>query len=301
MSQPKFKKKRRNVIRGAKSIKGMSYDVCWCNGKIQPILAANISVANIEYSYGFGVYETMRVIDDAAYFLREHIQRLKNSAKIIGLAHEYTEEELVNAIKELITAITATEAYNLKIVLIGGKSASQGSLCIFAAAPLFTDRKMYRDGVTVMSAEYERPFPNAKTLSMLQSYLAYKKARERGCYDALAIDRNGCITEGTRTNFFLVKKNSIFTATKEKILDGVTKKIVLHLASQNGFIIKEKNIRLRDIANYDGAFLTSTSSKVIPIKKIDEVVFVTIPESIQKIGKMYNEYLERCGGVSGVD
>jgi branched-chain amino acid aminotransferase len=264
------------------------------NGQIKQISEATVPALNIEYAYGFGVYETIRVHNGTAYFAKEHIERIIASAAIIGLEHIFNAAKIKSYIEDLIKQLNLG-TYNLKVMLIGGKTKEDSLLYILPVLPLFPARKLYSTGVSVTTANYERPFPNAKTLSMLPSYLAFKKAREGGYYECLAINRDGFITEGTKSNFFLVKGNTIFTPTEDKILNGVTKRIVLDLALQLNFTIQNKNVRLDDISNYDSAFLTSTSSKVMPINKIGDYPY-KIPEIVHQLQFKYDEYLKASRG-----
>ncbi len=264
------------------------------NGRILPIEQAVIPLSNIEYSYGFGVYESLRVTNGTVYFIKDHIERLMESAKIIGIAHLFDEESIKNSLLNLIKDYK-TETFNLKILLIGGNTKEKAMLNIFCLNPLFPDKKLYRDGAEFITYNYERPFPHAKTLNMLQSYLAYKKAKESGAYDALLINQNGFITEGTRTNFYTIKDKTIYTPFEKDILFGVMRKATLKVALKNNYKIVEKNIKLEDIKSYDGAFVTSTSAKIIPIKSIDENN-LNIPDSLRELMKLLNDFLTNCGG-----
>jgi branched-subunit amino acid aminotransferase/4-amino-4-deoxychorismate lyase len=178
------------------------------NGKILPIEQAVIPLNNIEYSYGFGVYESLRVNNGTVYFIDDHIERLMESAKIINLKHSFDEEFIKKSITDLIHDYK-TETFNLKILLIGGSSKEKAILNIFCLNPFFPDKKLYREGAEFITYQYERAFPHAKTLNMMRSYLAYKKAKESGSYDTLLINNEGYITEGTRTNFFCIKDKTI--------------------------------------------------------------------------------------------
>ena len=265
------------------------------NGKVFPIKKANISVLNIEYQYGFGVYETVRVNDSIPFFLPQHMNRLMGSAKIVGVAHPFSEKELIRYTEKLIKKLKE-KTYNLKFILIGGDQKEASLIYIFPSCPLFPNKKMLKNGASVVITNFERIFPQAKTLNMLQSYIAYKKAKQNNCYDALGIDRTGFIREGTRTNFFAIKGNIIYKAPKETILDGVTQRVVLSVASKNGFEIREGNIRKEDLKNFDGFFLTSTGVKVIPISKIDDIIF-SVPESTNKLVTLVNDFFNNCKGI----
>jgi branched-chain amino acid aminotransferase len=258
------------------------------NGKILPIAEAVIPLSSIEYTYGFGVYETLRISNKKPLFLEDHIDRLIKSAEIISLSHTRTTED----IKKYVTGIvghTTEETYNIKILLIGAPTQEEANLYILCSAPLFPDKKLYKEGVATITSHFERAYPQAKTLNMLQSYLSYREARSKGCYDALLVNRDGNITEGTRTNFLAVKGNTIYSPFEKDILLGVARKYALRVAQDNGFFVEEKNIPENSLHEYDGAFLTSTSAKILPIKKIGNFEYKEIPESISKLIRLFDE------------
>jgi branched-subunit amino acid aminotransferase/4-amino-4-deoxychorismate lyase len=261
------------------------------NGKILPISEAVVPLASVEYSYGFGVYESIRVKNKNPIFLSDHLSRLMDSAKIISLEHLFSEDKIAKYIAELIEKNSA-ETCNLKILLIGAPNPEEAQLNIICLNPLFPDKKIYRDGAALITYKYERTFPRAKSLNMLSGYLAYRSARQAGAYDALLINRHGFITEGTRTNFFCLKDNIIFTPPEAEILPGVTRKKLLELALANGYQVEEKNIKPEDLVNFDGAFISSTSAKIVPIKKVDELILNPPPVALKKLMAMFDPFLE---------
>ncbi|MDO8514370.1 MAG: aminotransferase class IV [bacterium] len=265
------------------------------NGKLTPIEGAQVPLSNIEYAYGFGVYESIRVSNGVTYFLEDHMERLMESARIIGLTHTFSREIISEAIAELLEK-NAVGTCNVKILIIGGRTSGDAQLNILCLNPLFPDKKMYRDGVQTITYKYDRAFPHAKTLNMLQSYLAFRTAKEAGAYDALLIDREGRITEGTRTNFFCIKGKTLFSPNEKDILLGVTRKVVLKVAAGNGFEVVQKDIRPIDFRDYDGAFLTSTSSKILPIRSVDEFQFGERPTALKELMRVFDEFLDTCGG-----
>lgn len=261
------------------------------NGTILPVEEAVIPLQNIEYSYGFGVYETIVVADGKPRFAKEHIERLFRSATLIGIDHAFIEESIVQWLHDL-TEKHADERYNLKILLIGAKEASEACLHILPLNPLFPEKRLYKEGVDTMTVEYERPIPNAKTLNMLRSYLAQKKAKEAGCHEGLSLHQDECIYEGTRSNFFVVQNDTILTPPEGSILLGITREHVLELAKKNGIQVQESVIPLNKIAEYDGAFLTSSSMKVMPIRRINDVE-LDIPDTTKKLIELYKDFLDK--------
>jgi len=273
----------------------MTFNYFSKNGALLPIEEAAIPLASIEYSYGFGVYESIRVVSGQVYFIADHIERLIESAKIIGLEHSFTEIEIEASVHQLI-AKNDVQTCNIKVLLIGAPNKEDAQLFIICLNPLFPDRKLYRDGAAVTSYKYERAFPHAKTLNMLQSYLAYREAKKLGAYDALLINREDYVTEGTRSNFFCIKDKTIYTPPEKDILLGVTRKALLKVAVDNGYKVLEKSIKVEDISEYDGAFISSTPSKIVPIKNIDGQDLRSIPEELKKLMGLFDDFLAKCNG-----
>jgi branched-subunit amino acid aminotransferase/4-amino-4-deoxychorismate lyase len=266
----------------------MQFDFFSKNGKVLPISEAKVSLLSIEYAYGFGVYETLRVRDGEPLFLKDHVSRLLKSAEIIRLDHLFQASDIEKYVADFVAA-TEEKTYNLKFLLIGAQKPSEAELYIFASTPMFPDKKLYREGVKTITVELERAYPHAKSLNMLPSYLAYREAKNKGCYDALLVNRAGFITEGTRTNFLALKGNTIYSPLEKDILLGVARKYVLETAKENGFTVLEKNIPKGSLGEYDGAFLTGTSIKILPIKKIGDFEYEKIPESVRRLSELFDK------------
>lgn len=263
------------------------------NGKLLPVEEATISLSNIEYQYGFGVYETIRVSGGIPFFLKDHIGRLEESARIVGITHTFDGAFVEKSVRDLVKK-NSVETCNVKILLIGGKEPMLTMLCL---NPLFPDKRLYRDGADFITYEYQRPFPHAKSLNMLQSYLAYAKAKESSCYDALLINDMGCITEGTRTNFFLIEGKKLISPPEDEILLGVTRKAVLKVAEELGYTIEYEVIPFSEALESHGAFITSTSSKIIPVHAIDGRALAPPPQELRELMDAYDVFLTNCKGV----
>lgn len=253
----------------------MNFEYFLYNQDIKPISQAAIPVNNIHFSYGFGVYESLKIRKGKIFFLKKHLQRLQKSANEINLNYDFYESKMTQNIQKFFSFLNKTYyqnpekefSCNLKIILIG-KSDGGSDLYLFASAPKFVDKKLYKKGSEVIALQYQRFLPNCKSLNMLPSYLAYKEAQKRNFYDSLLIDPKGNILEGTRTNFFATKNKTIFSPRKIDILEGVTYQTVLEVALKNGYKFEEKDLQLEDIGDYESIFLTSTSAKILPIKTI---------------------------------
>ena len=260
------------------------------NGDFLPVSEARISLDDINFTYGYGVYETLKARKGLVYFPLDHIERLFHSAQIIGIEVGFKKSEIVSWVLELVKK-NGLEDCNIKILCIGAANDKGPDIYILCLNPLFPPRRLYRDGASLLTMEGERHFPQAKSLSMLMSAMAYRKAIAAGCYDALLINRQGQVTEGTRTNLFYLQNNMVFTPPAEQSLEGVTKHTLVSCLKNNNIEIKERTLPIGELKSVQGLFLTSTSSKVMPVSRIDENE-IQIPELIREIIKMYNEYLE---------
>jgi len=267
----------------------MSFQYFSCNGEILPVDRAVVPLASIEYSYGFGVYETIRVSGGQPRFLEDHCARLQASADAIGLEHNYQPSEIGQYITDVSRA-NEVETCNVKVLLIGGRSAAEASLYVVCLAPYFVDRKLYKTGCHCTTYKYERMYPHAKTLNMLPSYLAYRDAQKAGAHDALLINRRGEITEGTRSNFYTIREKTLYSPPESEILLGVTRSHVLALAHRQGFTVVEKPIPLEGLAQYEAAFLTSTSAKIVPIRSVDSFQYSSgQPEMLKSLMQAFNK------------
>lgn len=233
---------------------------CMLNGGVVPESEARIPIDNIAFTYGYGVYEHLAVRKRVLYFPDEHVARLARSGAQIGL--------VVPDVKTLLLWLRAfcshisEESFNIKILVV------DKDCYIFASNPAFLQDKQYRDGVSAITIRSERVFPEAKTLSMLPSYLAYAQARAHGAYDALLLDREGFVREGTRTNLFYTDGITLFTPPKGSVLSGVTREQICALVP-----VVERKLHIDELDSFSYA-LTSTSLGMIPLTKIDEKSFV---------------------------
>jgi branched-chain amino acid aminotransferase len=268
----------------------VSYKYFSHNNELLPIEQALVPINRVEYSYGFGVYETIRVNNSVPLFIDKHCERLLISADIIGLENSFSAESIKQNVIELIKENEAPSC-NIKMLLVGSSTKDLATLDILCLNPLFVDRKLYRYGAKVITYNYERDFPGAKTLNMLPSYLAYREALNSGAYDALLINHSNCITEGTRTNFFGLKKNHIYSPPVDQILPGISRANVIDVATQYGYKVNEREIKLSEIGQFDSLFLTSTSAKILPINQVDDQVLDFKNEALKELMALYDEFL----------
>jgi branched-subunit amino acid aminotransferase/4-amino-4-deoxychorismate lyase len=293
----------------------MNLNVFSLNGQILDIIEAKADLSSIEFNYGFGVYETMKIRNGKLFFVDKHSQRLLFSAKQIFLQHNFDQKLIQDWIKELsqklINSNEAGFSCNLKILLIGSKSLENVKLYIIPIAPFFVERKKYKTGCEVVAFKYSRWKPQAKSLNMLPSYVYFCEAKRLNFYDCLFFEADNEVTEGSRTNFFALNGKTIYSANFEKVLNGITRQTVLEVAFKNNYKIEETKISLEDLKNkkFESVFLTSTSTKVLPIKNIylnplksqiplpdietlEKIEFEKVTPDLKNLMSLYDNYLD---------
>lgn len=201
-------------------------------------------------------------------------------------------ERLEKWIRELLAA-NKQENANIKIMCIGdsrGRNEKEVNLYILMLNPLFPPRQLYRKGAKVLTAHGERHFPTAKTLDMLLSAVLYNRAREQGAYDTLLVNAEQCVTEGTRTNLFVTDGKRLLTPPADQTLSGVTKTTVIECARMHGVAVQEQPLPWDQFGDWEGVFLTSTSSKIVPVVEVDKLTFA-IPTITKELITHYDTYL----------
>ncbi len=262
------------------------------NGEIINAEEAKISIADKGYFFDFAVYTSIKVVQGKIFFPEFHVIRLFESAKLIGIEHGYKEEDVVSWIHKLIKINKIKNAL-LRIVLIGDPDEEETKLFIFSVGGLtFYPDKFYKQGVKVITFYGERRVPKSKTKDLLMSFIALREAKKQNALESLLIDDKGNIREGTRSNFFAIKQQTIFTPPDDKVLHGITRKIIME-AAKNNFMVKKIDIPLKDIKNYDEIFISSTSMNIMPIKQIDGIVFQTDFKKTRLLGKLFKDYYDK--------
>ena len=191
---------------------------------------AVLPVVSREVQYSFSVYEALRITDGHVVHLDDHLKRLAASCGDIGLVHHFSDEDIEKSLDKLIAADGISNA-TARIFVVGGPSP----LLFITYSDLLTyPDSYYTDGVKATLYQGERFMPQAKTSNLLMQYIALEEARREGAFEALLVDRNGEVLEGTRSNFYAIKGSRLYTAPDDKVLSGITRISVLKAAAELG-------------------------------------------------------------------
>lgn len=253
----------------------------YLNGRLVPAGRAAISIDDHGFLYGDGAYETLRAYGGKPSFLMDHLRRLESSLSGLRLSRPPSQIMLRQAVVKVIDSNRLSDAVVRITVTRGpGPRGLDPRLCpeptvLITAAPVpILPPAVYSAGVTVALATVRRNDPAAtppaiKSISCLNGVLAKMQANDLKAFEALMLSADGALTEGTVTNFFLVKGRTLSTPRLDgSLLAGVTRGAVIRLARRAGYRIQERRLAPRDLRAADEMFLTSTVMEIVPVSRV---------------------------------
>jgi branched-chain amino acid aminotransferase len=258
----------------------------WYDGKLVPWRDATTHVLTHTLHYGMGVFEGVRayktVQGTAIFRLKEHTDRLFNSAFIFKMKMPFDKETLMEAQKEVVRANKLESCYIRPLVFFGseamGIAATQLSVHVAIAAwpwGAYLGEEGMARGIRVKTSSFTRHHVNinmcrAKSVgSYSNSILAHQEVAHDGYDEALLLDPEGYVAEGAGENLFIVKKGKLYTPDLTSCLEGITRDSIITLAKDLGLELIEKRITRDEVYTADEAFFTGTAAEVTPIRELD--------------------------------
>jgi branched-chain amino acid aminotransferase len=252
------------------------------NGEFVTKENAKISVYDHGFLYGDGVFEGIRVYSGNVFRLHEHIDRLYNSAKSILLTIPYTKEEMIDYVIETIRRNQYQDAYIRLVVSRGvGDLGLDPYKCrtpqvVIIAEPLaLFPKHLYETGIEVVTVATRRNrsdvlSPKVKSLNYLNDILVKIEAHLANVSEALILNDQGYVAEGSGDNVFIIKDKVIYTPPGYVgALEGITRQAIIEIAQDLGYVVKEEPFTRHDVYVADEVFLTGTAAEVIAVVKVD--------------------------------
>lgn len=250
------------------------------NGELQPCESFDNSLV---YD-GDSVYEVIRMVKGSPVFFDDHMERLATSA---GLQRKKMLAD-ASIIKKDIINLTKSDRkkeVNLKIVFNYKKDSD--SYVVYFIEPIYPSEEQYRKGVKGILFYAERKDPGSKVINhKLRSSIFHKLILD-GAYEALLVNNNGQITEGSRSNIFFLRNNVLETAPDDKILNGITRKHILEICRENNIKVRPACVMAERITDYEAVFMTGTSPMVLPFCCVDDKYFSVRVPLISKLRDLY--------------
>ena len=258
----------------------------WYNGKLQEWRATNIHVLTHSLHYGVAVFEGIRAYQTekgpAIFQLQLHTDRLFDSAKIMGMKIPYSPDEINQATIDAVRSNKLPNAYIRPIAFFGSESmgirATNLSVNVAISAwewKFYISQEAIDIGIDVKTSSYTRHHVNAMMTkakcsgAYVNSMLALQEAVANGADEALLLDTEGYVAEGSGENIFVIKNGIIYTPEITSCLNGITRNTVIQLATDLGYQIVEKRITRDEIYISDEAFFTGSAAEITPIKTLD--------------------------------
>ena len=257
----------------------------WKNGTFEKWNESSVHILSHTLHYGTGVFEGVRAyktINGAAIFrLEDHTKRLFEAADKISIEIPYTKDYLNTIQKEIFNINNLDEGYLRPIVYLGseglGLRAKDLSVNVAIAAwewPSYMDPEARVKGISIIKSSYKQysdPLHSGNKIigTYINSTMAVNEAIKKGADEAILLDKNNYVSEGSGENIFFVKDNIIYTPTVEHCLNGITRQSVIKIAKDFNYDVIEKNLKFDELLDCDEAFFTGTAAEITPITKID--------------------------------
>ena len=261
---------------------------------------AKVSVFDHTLLYGDGVFEGIRVYSGCIFRAQDHIDRLYESAKYIMLTIPMEKQALLEAVADTIRRNDLRDGY-VRLVITRGPGGlglapwlcPKASVIIIADSIRLYPQEYYDNGlplvtVPTMRNRVESLNARVKSCNYLNNILAKIEANNSGCVEALMLDHNGFVVECTGDNIFIIKKGVLLTPPIYLgALEGITRNVIIEIARQKGYTVREEPFTRFDVFNADEIFLTGTAAEAIPVVEVDKRTIGT-----GKPGAITNELID---------
>jgi branched-chain amino acid aminotransferase group I len=273
-------------------------EIIYLNGRLIPRSKAKLSPFDHGFLYGYGLFETMRAYQGYIFRLDRHLARLRHSAESISLAHKLTAFDLEAACTKTLDANKLKDA-RLRLTVSAGegdimpdpRTCSSPTVLVTAQDIVPPPREKYESGFKAALSSLRRnsqsPLSRLKSTCYMENILALMAARAAGCNEAILLNEQGYLAEGSITNIFLVSKGELITPSLESgVLPGITREAVLEIARAANIKTLERQVWLKELIEAEEAFVTNSILELMPL-----TWFEGKPINTGKPGKLSKELL----------
>jgi len=257
----------------SQGIPGMN--IFYVDGQFVAENQAQIPVTDLSVLRGFGIFDFLRTYNGVPFHLGDHLLRLERSARLMGLLLPCPVNAMTEIVMETLSQNNHKES-NIRIVVTGGASldgitpGDSPRLLVMITPVIQMPAEWYTQGGKIITCNAERFLPGAKSINYIPAILCQNEAHSRKAIEAVYLDRDGYLLEGTTSNFFVLRGDTLITPPCDRVLPGITRQVILALAGKE-FEILERRVHKDEIRLIDEAFLTSSVKEVAPIVTIDAV------------------------------
>jgi len=290
----------------------MKQGICWLDGKILPLEHARIPVVDHGLLYGDGVFEGIRFYAGKPFLLTEHLRRLRLSARAIALDYPWSDDELTGITEQVVSAFDGPKGYLRMIVTRGDGPlgidpvpCKKPRLIVIASDLCLVNHARRESGVRLITSSIRRLSPDGldpriKSLNYLNHILARIEANRAGVDEAVLLNAQGRVAEGTADNLFMVKENVLLTPpVTDGALPGITRALVMKMARDNEIEVQERSLTAYDLYTADECFLTGTGAELVSVREVDGRSLGACPGPIfESCAHAFRTTIQKhCGGV----
>ena len=279
----------------------------WKNGSYEKWDESSVHILSHTVHYGTGVFEGVRAYETekgaAIFRLEDHTKRLFEAAKKINIEIPYSQDELNRVQKDIFIKNDLSEGYLRPIVFMGSESlglrAMDLSVNVAVAAwewPSYMSPESKKNGISIIKSpfeQYSNPIHSGYKIigTYINSTMALHDAISKGADEALLLDKNGYISEGSGENIFSIKENILSTPKIDHCLNGITRQSVIKIALDLGLKVEETDITYEELIQSDEVFFSGTAVEITPISKIDDVIIGSgsIGPVTEKLQNLYSD------------
>lgn len=229
------------------------------------------------------IYEVMRINNGSPLLLEVHLKRLEKSFEIMNKSFPYEYNKIGEYLERVICANDRKEG-NIKITF----NIDEDVMKVFYIKHSYPTDEMYKNGVDTILYHGERHNPNAKVVDSEFREKVNKEIKKKNSFEAILVDNNGYITEGSKSNIFLIKGNKLFTSKVEVVLPGVTRGEIIEIAKSADIEFEERNSKYTELEEIDAMFICGTSPRILPISKVDNIAMNVDNKIMRKLMDLYN-------------
>lgn len=283
----------------------------YVNGELVPRAEAKISVFDSGFLLGDGVWEGIRLHHGAFVFLDEHLDRLYQGAKAIGLDIGMGRGEITQALSKTVRANNMEDGVHIRLMVTRGSKTTPAQdprltkskpTVVIVAEHKQANPEAFEHGVRLFTSTIRRPPPDTldpklNCHSKLHEVIALNQALQAGADEALMLDVHGAVSTCNATNFFIVAKGQVWTSTGQYCLNGITRKRVIELCKANGIPVFQKEFSLVDVYSANEAFVTGTFGGLTPVVEVDgrQIGNGEPGEMTRRLRDLYLEEVDRVG------
>ena len=279
----------------------------WKNGSYEKWDESSVHILSHTVHYGTGVFEGVRAYETekgaAIFRLEDHTKRLFEAAKKINIEVPYSQDELNKVQKDIFLKNNLSEGYLRPIIFMGSESlglrATDLSVNVAVAAwewPSYMSPEAKKNGISIIKSPYEQysnPIHSGYKIigTYINSTMALHDAISKGADEALLLDKNGYVSEGSGENIFSIKEDTLITPKTDHCLNGITRQSVIKIASDLGLNVEEKDVTYEELVQSDEVFFSGTAVEITPISKIDNVLIGSgsIGPVTEKLQNLYSD------------